>query len=130
LYFFVNFVDFLSNLYQLGFIRYACRFVLLRIFKVEHMEKSISSLIASPWQRDAAETLDQAVHGQLAKASMGTSPISMTLAYADWALHLAASPGRQMLLAQEAAALTCPNWQPSRCWRRSPLCDGALCRLK
>ena len=86
-------------------------------FKVKHMEKSISSLMPSPWQRDAAETLDKAVHGHLAKASMGTSPISMTLAYADWALHLAASPGRQMLLAQEATALfrqslTSPLQQP------------------
>jgi polyhydroxyalkanoate synthase subunit PhaC len=69
------------------------------------MEKSISTLIASPWQRDAAQALDQVFHAQQAKASLGMSPISLSLAYADWALHLAASPGRQLLLAQHAAAL-------------------------
>jgi len=37
---------------------------------------------------------------------MGLSPISLALAYADWAMHLAASPGRQMLLAQQALALS------------------------
>jgi polyhydroxyalkanoate synthase len=36
---------------------------------------------------------------------MGLSPISLALAYADWALHLAASPGRQTLLAQRAWTL-------------------------
>lgn len=74
-------------------------------FKVQHMEKSIAPLIASQWQRDAAQALDQAFHAQQAKASLGLSPISLSLAYADWALHLAASPGRQWLLVQHAAAL-------------------------
>ncbi|NMM06564.1 poly-beta-hydroxybutyrate polymerase N-terminal domain-containing protein [Polaromonas sp.] len=69
------------------------------------MEKSISSLVASPWQRETAQALDRAFHAQQAKASLGMSPISLSLAYADWALHLAASPGRQLLLAQHAAAL-------------------------
>ena len=69
------------------------------------MEKIASPDTTSQWQRDAAKSLDKAVHAQLNKASKGMSPISMTLAYADWALHLAASPGRQMLLAQQASAL-------------------------
>ncbi len=69
------------------------------------MEKSNSTALASQWQLDMANSLDKAVHTQLTKSSMGTSPISMTLAYADWALHLAASPGRQMLLAQQASTL-------------------------
>lgn len=49
--------------------------------------------------------IDDAVHTQLAKTSMGLSPISLALAYMDWAMHLAVSPGRQLLLAQQALAL-------------------------
>jgi len=52
--------------------------------------------------RDQAHQLDQTVHAWLSKASMGLSPISLTLAYLDWALHLTSSPGQQMLLMQEA----------------------------
>ena len=36
---------------------------------------------------------------------MGLSPIALALAAADWAMHLAASPGRQMVLGQRALAL-------------------------
>jgi polyhydroxyalkanoate synthase len=57
-------------------------------------------------QRHAARLIDEMVHAQLAETSMGLSPISLALAYADWAMHLAASPGRQMLLAQQALALS------------------------
>lgn len=56
-------------------------------------------------EHDAAQALDDAVHAQLAKASMGLSPISLALAYMDWAMHLAVSPGRQMMLAQKLAEL-------------------------
>ncbi len=41
---------------------------------------------------------------QLAKAGMGLSPIALSLAYADWAMHLATSPARQLMLAQKALA--------------------------
>jgi polyhydroxyalkanoate synthase len=70
------------------------------------MEKPIPCGAPSERQRDAAKALDDTVHAQLARASMGLSPISLALAYADWALHLAASPGRQMVLAQRALALS------------------------
>ena len=40
---------------------------------------------------------------------MGLSPISLALAYADWSMHLAVSPGRQLLLAQHAVALAQHN---------------------
>jgi polyhydroxyalkanoate synthase len=70
------------------------------------MEKPISPAQASEQQREIAKSIDEAFHAQLAKANMGLSPISLTLAYADWAMHLAASPGRQMLLGQQATALS------------------------
>ncbi|WP_084268070.1 PHA/PHB synthase family protein [Azohydromonas lata] len=53
----------------------------------------------------AAERMDQAAHAMLSRVSGGLSPISLSLAWADWAMHLAASPGRQSTLAQQAAKL-------------------------
>jgi len=53
------------------------------------------------------EHLDQRLDSQtqvaLAKAWSGISPISLALAYTDWALHLMASPGSQSRLARQAA---------------------------
>ncbi len=63
-----------------------------------------SACLSTP--ADAARTLDESIHAQLAKASMGLSPISLALSYADWAMHLAVSPGRQALLAQKAADIS------------------------
>jgi polyhydroxyalkanoate synthase len=54
--------------------------------------------------KDHAKKLDQAVHAWMTQASMGLSPISLSLAYLDWAMHLASSPGQQMLLLQETWA--------------------------
>lgn len=54
---------------------------------------------------DAATTLDELFHSQMAKANLGLSPISLALAYADWGMHLAASPGRQLSLLQNSVAL-------------------------
>lgn len=46
----------------------------------------------------------------MARANMGLSPVSMALATADWAMHLALSPGRQMVLGQRALALGQQAW--------------------
>lgn len=69
------------------------------------MKKPISAALPSEQQRKIAKSIDDAFHTHLAKANKGFSPISLSLAYADWAMHLAASPGRQMLLAQHAISL-------------------------
>lgn len=61
-------------------------------------------------QREAAKALDETVQAQLARANMGLSPVSMALAAADWAMHLALSPGRQMVLGQRALALAQQAW--------------------
>lgn len=53
-----------------------------------------------------AQLIDDALHTQLAKVNLGLSPISLALAYLDWAMHLAVSPGRQLWLAQQALVLT------------------------
>lgn len=41
------------------------------------------------------ETLDTAVHAALARMTGGLSPAALGNAYADWAVHLAFSPGKQ-----------------------------------
>lgn len=50
-----------------------------------------------------ADRLDTQAHAQLARASSGLSPASALLAWQDWAVHLATSPGKQIALAQLAA---------------------------
>ena len=61
-------------------------------------------------QRQTAKALDETVQAQMARANMGLSPVSMALATADWAMHLALSPGRQMVLGQRALALAQQAW--------------------
>ena len=72
-----------------------------------------------PAELQAAQRLDQTAHALLSRAAMGLSPISLTLAWADWGMHLAASPGRQSTLAQLAlelagAAAQQPSGTPPR----------------
>lgn len=69
------------------------------------MEKKMKSSAVSERQNATAKALDEMVHSQLSRSSMGLSPISLAMASADWAMHMAASPGRQMVLAQRAVAL-------------------------
>jgi polyhydroxyalkanoate synthase len=45
---------------------------------------------------------DRAFHAMLARLTGGISPVALSLAYIDWASHLASSPQRQMEIAQEA----------------------------
>lgn len=73
------------------------------------MNQKISAVLPTDRQRAVSKSIDEAFHTQLAKSSMGLSPISLALAYADWSMHLAVSPGRQMLLAQHALALAQRN---------------------
>jgi polyhydroxyalkanoate synthase len=58
----------------------------------------------------AAASIDKALHSQLSRASMGLSPISLSLAFADWAMHLAVSPGRQALLGSLGMSLSWQAW--------------------
>ena len=69
------------------------------------MEKPTKSSVPFERQREATQALDETFHGFLTRSTMGLSPIALALAAADWAMHLAASPGRQMVLGQRALAL-------------------------
>ncbi len=72
---------------------------------------------APPKPSSIAEAIDRSVHATLAHFTGGISPAALALAFADWQLHLAASPGKQLALAGEAArsayrfaeALALPN---------------------
>jgi polyhydroxyalkanoate synthase len=50
-----------------------------------------------------SEAIDRSVHATMARFSGGVSPAALALAFADWRLHLATSPGKQLALAAEAA---------------------------
>jgi len=48
------------------------------------------------------DVADRALHAGVARFTGGLSPAALSGAYWDWAVHLAASPGKQMLLAEKA----------------------------
>ncbi|MFO1330698.1 MAG: alpha/beta fold hydrolase [Rubrivivax sp.] len=70
---------------------------------------------AAPASARAEETptqrLDRLTHTAFANATGGLSPISLALAWADWAWHLAVSPGRQMELAAHATRAMADSWR-------------------
>ncbi len=60
-----------------------------------------------PLSADAwTETLDHTLHAFSARLTGGLSPAALMAAYMDWAVHLAASPGKQTRLATKAARKT------------------------
>jgi polyhydroxyalkanoate synthase len=57
---------------------------------------------ASPAPPSVPEAIDRAVHATMARFTGGVSPAALALAFADWQLHLAASPGKQLALVDDA----------------------------
>lgn len=45
-----------------------------------------------------SDVLDRSLHAQAAQFTGGFSPLGLWLAYVDWAVHLAVSPGKQTQL--------------------------------
>jgi polyhydroxyalkanoate synthase len=52
--------------------------------------------------QDTQQILDKALHAAIAKMTSGLSPSALMAAYADWAVHMAASPGKQTQLVEKA----------------------------
>lgn len=50
-----------------------------------------------------ARQTDRFVHGYLARATLGLAPAALALAFTDWSMHLAESPGKQVELARKAS---------------------------
>ncbi len=71
------------------------------------MTKQISSNnnVVRKEDKRPTEWLDRRLHAAMAPLTGGLSPVSLSLALADWAWHLAMAPGRQMELAALAAQL-------------------------
>ncbi len=61
----------------------------------------------------AYETLDRITHANVAKATAGLSPSVLAEAWMDWAVHLAASPGKQLQLAEQALQNVQSFWAAS-----------------
>ena len=57
---------------------------------------------AAPCADASAQALDRAAHAVVAAATGGLSPASALLAWSDWYLHMAFSPGKWMTLAGQA----------------------------
>lgn len=55
-----------------------------------------------PAPDSAADAIDRSFHAALARLTGGLSPAALALAFADWQLHLLASPGKQAALAGHA----------------------------
>ena len=52
------------------------------------------------------QALDKGVKAGIAKLTAGLSPIALAAAYADWTLHLASAPGKQLQLLEKAGKKT------------------------
>lgn len=52
-------------------------------------------------QQPEAHEADRAFHAMLARLSGGISPVALSLAYIDWASHLAAAPQRRAEIVQD-----------------------------
>ena len=56
----------------------------------------------APTSQDEDHLADRAFHAAVARLTGGISPVALSLAFVDWASHLAAAPQRQMEIGQEA----------------------------
>jgi len=68
-------------------------------------EIDVGSAPRAPAEESPTQRLDRLLHAGTAPLTKGLSPVSLGLAWTDWAWHLAVSPGRQMELAALAAQL-------------------------
>ena len=50
------------------------------------------------------DSIDRLIHAHIGRATAGISPAALALAYVDWAVHLASSPGKQAAAGREGRA--------------------------
>jgi polyhydroxyalkanoate synthase subunit PhaC len=62
---------------------------------------SLASEVPAP-SSQAFEAIDRALHANLARLTLGLSPIVLARAYLDWLVHLAFAPGKQAQLGDKA----------------------------
>lgn len=61
---------------------------------------------------ESGAILDRALHSSLARLTLGLSPAAMLNAWSDWAVHLAASPGKRYDLIEKAVR----KWYRLQAW--------------
>jgi len=71
--------------------------------------------------------LDRTFHAMMGRAEGGISPISLGLAWADWAAHLAMSPGKQAELTWKSARKMQRLAAEVMCQAQGGNADGSLC---
>ncbi|MBI5256709.1 MAG: polyhydroxyalkanoic acid synthase [Burkholderiales bacterium] len=74
--------------------------------------------------RAAATAFDSAFHAHAAPLTAGLSPISLSLAFADWAMHLATQPAQSMRLAMAAQRGAYDWWANSLTQQGNGVADG------
>jgi len=69
---------------------------------------------------------DRLFHATMGRFTSGISPVSLGLAYADWAFHLAASPGKWQILLEKAVrkAVRLATYAPQAC--SGPACPCCI----
>ncbi|MAO54345.1 MAG: poly-beta-hydroxybutyrate polymerase [Rhodospirillaceae bacterium] len=79
------------------------------------------------WGGYNENTIDRQVHAALARLTFGLSPASLIEAYSDWAMHLAASPGKQATLVQKAVRKAIRLWlHAAHCTAKTAPCIDPL----
>jgi polyhydroxyalkanoate synthase len=72
-----------------------------RVVDVKLDESTAAAAKPAPARVDG-DNFDRSLRALLAPATGGLSPAALVLAFSDWALHLAVSPGRRAQLAEDA----------------------------
>ncbi|TVR83154.1 MAG: alpha/beta fold hydrolase [Rhodospirillales bacterium] len=80
------------------------------------LERQITAITPEPPRRresdrallefESLENVDRLLNATLAPMTFGLSPVTLQLAYLDWLVHLAASPGKQYLLGEKVLRKT------------------------
>jgi len=70
-----------------------------------------ADLLHRPFEETPTQRLDRLLHASTARHTAGLSPVSLALAWADWAWHLGVSPGRQMELGMLGTRLAADTWR-------------------
>ncbi|QKP78682.1 polyhydroxyalkanoic acid synthase [Methyloligella sp. GL2] len=63
---------------------------------------NLPAIYGSEEEREAFAAIDSMANAVMARFTLGMSPQAISLAFADWGLHLASSPGKRLQLALDA----------------------------
>jgi poly[(R)-3-hydroxyalkanoate] polymerase subunit PhaC len=76
---------------------------LFKLQKPEASAPTVQTMAVDETDVEPPTSLDRLLHASFARSTAGISPAALGLAYADWALHFAISPGKWQRLFEKAA---------------------------